>query len=219
MEAILFGSIGTLVETSEVQRKCFNRAFKEFGLDWYWNIGTYCRLISEPGGMKRIQNYNGNILSQLEIAKIHDLKESFFLELIPKNIYLRPSVEKTIDYALKKKLKLGLVTTTSKRNIDLIGNKLKSKINLDVFDLVSTSDDVKKPKPNSEVYNFAVSKLNIQKNEALAIEDTVTNHAAATGAGLHCIFFPGEYAEVQDIFNKSDLTYHLLDKVSKFEDS
>jgi len=29
MKAILFGSIGTLVETSELQRQSFNLAFKE----------------------------------------------------------------------------------------------------------------------------------------------------------------------------------------------
>ena len=61
--------------------------------------------------------------------------------------------------------------------------------------------------------------MNIQKSEALAIEDTVVNHAAATNAGLHCVFFPGEYAEVQDVLNDSYLTYQLLDKVSKFEGS
>ena len=37
MKAIIFGSIGTLVETSDIQRQSFNQAFKEIGLDWYWD--------------------------------------------------------------------------------------------------------------------------------------------------------------------------------------
>ncbi|MFT7179418.1 MAG: phosphoglycolate phosphatase-like HAD superfamily hydrolase, partial [Oceanospirillaceae bacterium] len=36
-KAILFGSIGTLVETSELQRRAFNQAFSEAGLDWNWS--------------------------------------------------------------------------------------------------------------------------------------------------------------------------------------
>ena len=32
MKAILFGSIGTLIETSDLQREAFNQAFKEAGL-------------------------------------------------------------------------------------------------------------------------------------------------------------------------------------------
>ena len=40
MKSILFGSIGSVVESSEIQRKAFNAAFKEFGLEWYWNIAN-----------------------------------------------------------------------------------------------------------------------------------------------------------------------------------
>ena len=58
MQAIFFGSIGTLVETSEIQRKAFNTAFNEFGLNWYWNIGNYINMIQKPGGILRIKEYS-----------------------------------------------------------------------------------------------------------------------------------------------------------------
>ena len=44
MKALFFGSIGTILETSEIQRQSFNLAFKDAGLNWYWNIATYCDL-------------------------------------------------------------------------------------------------------------------------------------------------------------------------------
>ena len=53
MKALLFGSIGTIVETSEIQRQSFNKAFKDAGLNWYWNIATYCDLLKDPGGKKK----------------------------------------------------------------------------------------------------------------------------------------------------------------------
>ena len=36
MSAILFGSISTIADTSELQRQAFNQAFKAHGLDWDW---------------------------------------------------------------------------------------------------------------------------------------------------------------------------------------
>ena len=36
-KALLFGSIGTLIESSDIQRNSFNQAFKEAGLEWYWD--------------------------------------------------------------------------------------------------------------------------------------------------------------------------------------
>ena len=47
MKSIFFGSIGSLVECSEIQRKAFNLAFKEYGLDWYWNIANYIKMLKE----------------------------------------------------------------------------------------------------------------------------------------------------------------------------
>ena len=40
-KALLFGSIGTLIESSDIQRNSFNEAFKEAGLDWYWDEQDY----------------------------------------------------------------------------------------------------------------------------------------------------------------------------------
>ena len=45
MKAVLFGSIGTLIETSDIQRESFNQAFKEEGLDWYWDKEDYTCLL------------------------------------------------------------------------------------------------------------------------------------------------------------------------------
>jgi hypothetical protein len=37
MSAILFGSISTIADTSELQRQVFNQAFQARGLDWCWH--------------------------------------------------------------------------------------------------------------------------------------------------------------------------------------
>ena len=125
MDALLFGSIGTLVETSELQRESFNLAFKQFGLNWYWNTATYCKLITEPGEKKRIKQYSDNKLQDLEINEIHKLKEEFFAKVIVEKLYLRPSVKDIIGCASRKNIKLGFITTTSQNNIDLIKEGLQ----------------------------------------------------------------------------------------------
>ena len=40
-KALFFGSIGTLIESSNIQRNSFNEAFKEAGLEWYWDEQDY----------------------------------------------------------------------------------------------------------------------------------------------------------------------------------
>ena len=213
MDAILFGSIGTLVETSELQRQSFNLAFKEVGLNWYWNTATYCKLITEPGGMKRIKNYSKNNLSEPEIKNIHALKEQYFAKLVPEKLYLRPTVQEVINYALKARLKLGFITTTSNSNIELIEAGIKKQLDLNIFDLVTTVSDVSKPKPDPEIYEFALKKLKLSPQNAIVVEDTPVNQLCASNAGLKCVLFPGEYAEIPPENRYNTLTYNLMDKL------
>ena len=213
MEAILFGSIGTLVETSELQRQSFNLAFKEVGLNWYWNTATYCKLITEPGGIKRIKNYGENNLSEEQIKKIHALKEKHFAALVPERLYLRPTVKEVLHYAKEKKLKLGFITTTSQTNINLIKSGISKQLDFDTFDLVTTVADVSQPKPNPEIYGFALRKLNLKSKHTIVIEDTPVNQRCASRAGLKCVLFPGEYAEIPPENKYNTLTYNLMDKL------
>jgi len=215
MKAILFGSIGTLVETSEIQRNSFNLAFKEFGLDWYWNTATYCNLLSEPGGLKRIRKFANNTLSEDKIKSIHFYKEKFFTELIPGTLYLRPTVIDVIRYAKNNSLKLGFISTTSESNVNVIKSAIIDELDFSVFDLITSNKNVEKPKPDPEIYQYALDTLNLAEDEAIVIEDTVVNQNCALKAGVKCILFPGEYAEIPISNKYYTLTYNLMSKVEE----
>jgi phosphoglycolate phosphatase-like HAD superfamily hydrolase len=57
MSAILFGSISTLVDSSELQRRAFNEAFESHGLDWQWSQPDYVAMLESNGGAQRIADY------------------------------------------------------------------------------------------------------------------------------------------------------------------
>ena len=65
IKAILFGSIGTLLETSDIQRNSFNEAFKISGLDWFWDEDEYRKLLQKSGGTTRIQDFAKKAKSKL----------------------------------------------------------------------------------------------------------------------------------------------------------
>ena len=56
-KALLFGSVGSIVETSDIQRKSFNKAFKQYGLDWNWTKRDYSNLLNKSGGKDRISRF------------------------------------------------------------------------------------------------------------------------------------------------------------------
>ena len=97
MKSLLFGSIGSIVESSEIQRKAFNAAFKEFGVDWYWNVANYIKLLEKPGGLNRLIEFSKNKLNFDNAKQIYLLKIKHFKLLSEKNLKPRDGVLEVID--------------------------------------------------------------------------------------------------------------------------
>ena len=213
MQAIFFGSIGTMVETSEIQRKAFNMAFKEFGLNWYWNIGNYINMIQKPGGIPRIKEYSKFKLKDNEVKKIYNLKIKYFRKYSINSVKPREGVLDIIKYANRNKIKLGFITTTSKETIKIIKDSLTKYINFNDFDLITYEKDCIKKKPYPDIYNFAINKLKVEKNNSITIEDTIVSYASSKKANIKTILFPGEYS-----VNKKNIlsSYKIFEEVKHF---
>ena len=213
MATIFFGSIGSIVETSEIQRKAFNKAFQKFGLDWYWSVGNYINMIQKPGGIKRIKEYSKSNLSSIEIMEIYNLKIKYFNEYCNKSLKPRSGVLDVIKFAKDNKFRLGLITTTSKETIDIIKKNLSDHINFDKFNIVTYEKHSKKRKPYPDIYNYALSELKTKKTNTLAIEDTLSSIQSARSANIKTIFFPGEYSVYN---NNIKISTNILEDVRNF---
>ena len=113
-KALLFGSIGSIVETSEIQRKSFNKAFKQYGLDWNWTKREYFSLLNKSGGKDRISRYAKKNKEIVNSTYLRNLKTKIFNNYLKKNqLKLRPGVKNLILFCKKEKIKLAFVSSTS----------------------------------------------------------------------------------------------------------
>ena len=193
-KALLFGSIGSIVETSEIQRKSFNKAFKQYGLDWNWTKREYSSLLSKSGGKDRISRYAKKNKEIVNSTYLRNLKTKIFNNYLKKNqLKLRPGVKNLILFCKKEKIKLAFVSSTSTNNINAILYSLRNSINKEDFSFVGNSKLVKKFKPNPSIYLLALKKLKLKANDCLAIEDTQESLNSARRANIKCIIFPGKF--------------------------
>ena len=205
LKAVLFGSIGTIAETSEIQRRSYNLAFKRLNIDCYWNVANYCEMLKVPGGKDRIRNFTIPDIAEDLVDKIHNLKEEIYAELIVQEDISRIEFVEVFHHSKASDLKVGLITTTSETNIKSLSKALEDKVNFNDFDIITTSKDCLHPKPNPEIYRNALKKIGVSACEAIAIEDTQVNLGASIAADINSILYPGEYSnytkEVKPSFN------------------
>ena len=193
-KALLFGSIGTIVETSEIQRKSFNSAFNIVGLKWNWTKEIYKNLLNKSGGEERILRYAKQTKTNVNSKNIRKLKTKIFNRYLKKNkLKLRPGVKEIIKYSKKNQIKLALVTSTTLDNINSIFFCLRENLNKKDFNFIGNSTLVKKPKPSAKIYKLALKKLRLSPKECIAIEDTQESLNSAIKAKLKCFIFPGKF--------------------------
>lgn len=211
MSAVLFGSISTLADTSELQRHAFNQAFTDAGLDWQWSRDDYISMLGSNGGAQRVQDFADSRNENVDAAAVHRLKSEIFQQLLNEaTLQPRPGVADVVADAKKHGHKVAFVTTTSQANIDGLLSALDPHITAETFDIIVASDSVAKPKPDAAAYEFALERLGEQAESAVAIEDNVGGVTAARSAGIRCIAFPnqntagGDFSAAQQIVETLD---------------
>lgn len=108
------------------------------------------------------------------MENIHNIKKAVYSKYLDKvkiNEHLFNIIEK-----IKQDYKIVLVTTASKKNTYEI---LEYTNTINMFDLVLTSEDVKKQKPDPEGFLLAMSKYQVKPEDCIIFEDSSIGIQAA----------------------------------------
>lgn len=206
LKAVIFGAIGTIAETSDLQRQAFNAAFAEAGLDWNWDISTYTKLLTTNGGQNRLRAYRDADparagVTDEQIAKLHQSKTKHFGELLANTpLSPRPGVVETIEACRMANIKVALCTSTAAENVEGIGAALSGLLPFARFERIVTIEQIAKPKPAPDAYIYCLEQLGITADEAIAIEDSPASISAAKAAGITTLATPGAAVCGQDFY-------------------
>lgn len=193
MSALLFGSISTVADTSELQRESFNQAFAQHGLDWEWSRDDYVAMLGSNGGQGRVASYAASRGEDVDAAAVHATKSAIFQQRVTQTpLVPREGVVETIAAARAAGYRVGLVTTTSPENVAALTTALRPHLDLDSLDVVVDSSKVAEPKPDPAAYAWALAQLGETADHCIAIEDNQGGVASAAAAGVPCIAFPNQ---------------------------
>ena len=193
LQAIIFDVDGTLADTEDCHRQAFNRAFRDFGLDWEWTPRLYEELLAISGGRERIAFYGADLARDFAhadefaayVRRLHAAKTEIYAAMLRTGqVPLRPGVGRLLEEAREAGLRLGIATSSAYSNLKAL---LDQNLDRDWpcwFDAIATSDTVEPKKPSPAVYRAALAGLGLAPQACIAVEDTTNGLQAATAAGL-----------------------------------
>jgi len=207
LKAVFFDQDGVIIDTEkDGHRVAFNRAFKEFGLDFKWEPVYYHKLLKVGGGKERIKYYLDNLKYKGEeyqknpdnfIKKIHLRKTEIFVELLMSGkLPLRPGIRRLMEEINNRGLFLGICTTSNEKAALAVGKYMLNGIKTD---MILAGDIVKNKKPDPEIYKMALAKSGISPENAFVVEDSRIGVLAGKAAGISVIATLNEYTKDEDV--------------------
>jgi HAD superfamily hydrolase (TIGR01509 family) len=210
IEALLWDVDGTLAETErDGHRVAFNQAFHTLHVPWRWNEQRYGALLKVSGGRERLlhdmrfQEYApADAAERQRLAqRIHELKNELYAGIVTRGLLkLRRGVTELMDDCLRNHVPMGIVTTTSRCNVDVL---LSSQLGPDWasrFATIVCAEEAPQKKPHPQAYFLALKALRVDADRTVAREDAQAGVTAAQAAGIpviitHSHYFPAVNSE------------------------
>ena len=201
IKAVIFDYDGTLADRCKASSLALRSYLKEFVVEkdidkvLLETIVQDLVLWDEFGAGEKIE-----IFQRLKNRYGYEVDVKHFLQWWWNNVGkyepLFPNTLKTLEY-LKKKYKLAIITngtvTGQNTKIDSVGIR-------NYFDEIIISHGVGKEKPNKDIFEYTLAKLNVKADEAVYVGDSYHNDIlGAYNAGLTAIWiWPDDGRENQD---------------------
>jgi beta-phosphoglucomutase-like phosphatase (HAD superfamily) len=218
LAALIFDVDGTLADTEEVHRRAFNEAFQQLGLDWNWSRPKYAHLLLTAGGKERLAAYIASLdlpaAACRELAgridEIHRAKTGNYTRMVlAGEVVLRDGVARLIEDAARRRVRLGIATTTTFANVEALLRAGLGPNALDRFAVIGAADNAVRKKPAADIYEYVLRQLGASAQECVAMEDSANGLRAAKAAGLYTIVTPSYWTRTED-FSAADLVLPSL---------
>lgn len=178
IKLIIFDLDGVLVDSAKMHRSTLNKALGE--------IDTKYIIFKKQGGLSMLQKLK--ILTKekgFPVEKYDQIlkrKQELMIRDIKNNIFPSIRLIQLFDYLKKCNFIIYIASNSRRRTVEefLIRLKLIKYINGFI-----SSDDVKNPKPDPEIYLKIMELTNIKPMETLIIEDSPIGIKAAINSGGH----------------------------------
>jgi len=178
LKAIIFDMDGVLIDSMKYHISSWKTAFENFNIFPKDEELGLLEGMSYKETINTISNKYSVTLSEPEKKKLYSDKKKIFDETAKISIY--PDVQKILVFLKKHRISLALVTGVNK---ELVLKMIKDYFP-DFFKIVVSGSDVKHGKPNPESYSLTLSRLQLNPEEVLVIENGPLGIESSTKAGL-----------------------------------
>ena len=120
----------------------------------------------------------------------------------------KPGCKKFLEHLRLKGIRMGIATSNKRSMVDAVLESLDMKV---FFEVITTSDEVKRGKPAPDVYLTTANLLNVEPKNCLVFEDVVAGIMAGKSAGMKVCAIEDDFTKEVRQKKKELSDYYIVD--------
>ena len=181
IKGVIFDMDGTIVDSLPYHYRAWEKFFEENKVE---NFSEKLKNYKGGGTLDLMTAVYGDKYSRKELKIMTDDKEIIFREIYKNNVVPIMGFMDMFELIKSKKILVGLASNAIRKNVKMILSELKI---YEKFDSIICGDEVKKGKPDPEMFNETVDKFKLKKEECLIFEDSIEGVTAAVNSNVDVI--------------------------------
>ncbi|MFX1600343.1 MAG: HAD family hydrolase [Promethearchaeota archaeon] len=178
---VIFDMDGVLADTGSIHFKSWVKMAAEIGMEFTREM--FDRTFGQQA-TTITRKLVGSEVDEVLVENWANLKEKYYREMVKDKLVPLPGVLRVIKELKSNGFKLAIGSSGPPENVELLLSHLKIKA---YFDAIITATEVKKGKPEPDVFLIAAKLLNINPKNCLVFEDAPVGIEAAKRAGMMSI--------------------------------
>lgn len=191
IKAILFDMDGVLIDAKEWHYEALNKALGLFGIEIsrYDHLNTFDGLPTKV----KLQMLSKQYYLPEELHNfINQVKQSYTINLVHEKCHPMFQHEYALSKLRNQGYKIAVCSNSVRSTIELMMEKSGL---LPYIDLIVSNEDVKKAKPDPEMYITTINKFGLKPENCIVVEDNLNGIQAGRASGAAVL----EVANVYDV--------------------
>lgn len=206
IKLVIFDVDGLLLNTEFVWDTVWKNVADKYNEPRFYDLHKYAVGITGKETEDLITNNLPDVENPLKMLQE---ARNIGVQLLKTEVNVMPGAVELLDYLKARNFSLAVATTTP-RNLTM--ERLKQTGLIDYFQVIVCGDEVKRRKPDPEIYTTVLMKMHCAAEDAIVFEDTGYGITAAFNANIRPVMVPSVRQPNDD---EKAMCFDIIDNLSK----
>ncbi len=198
MDAVIFDMDGVIFDSERLVLVCWEKVSEKYGIQGIEEVFMPCIGTNAEKTKEVVLDHYGQDFPFEEFRK--EASVLFHEDVNRNGLPVKKGIRELLEYLKEREIPTAVASST---RLEVVTGELKQAGLYEYFKVVMGGDQLKRSKPEPDIYLMTCEKLGVNPGQAYAIEDSYNGIRSSYSAGMKPIMVPDMLPATEEMLQKS----------------